>query len=241
MIFEDIIKFLRKPYYEEKVFSVNKSALKNLFWSFLFLCISICCVLILLKIIDDIVVRIFHYRSIKSDLNNFLKTVLRKNIIYSIMAFTIMPFFEELAFRLPLIPKKKYLLLSAIIILYFSFGGKYNSLSAFQNIYCLALFCFCILTVIFLYFLINEEKLITFINAHYTLYFYYVCVVFGLTHLYNAGEHIQWSIFYLYPLFVTPQIIAGFMLGYLRNTQHFIYGLLLHMTMNFISVSPTLL
>jgi len=242
-MFTDIIDFLKHPYYKESVFSLSGYALRKFFQSCLFFVIAAAIVALLLALLDYAIVHYTHYHSIKKDLldSDSFNEKLRQNIVNVIIIFTIAPLCEELAFRLPLIPKKEYWLLGAVIILYFSFGGKYTSLSAFQNGYRLMFFCLSILTVVALFFIIKEEKLISFINSHYFAYFYFVCITFGLIHIFNARDSFQWNIFYLYPLFVIPQMIMGVIMGYLRNTEHFIYGLLFHMLFNFISSIPFLL
>lgn len=190
--------------------------------------------------LDLLLVHIFHFHSILDQLRETRNMLIKHNSVIAICAFTTVPLVEELIFRLPLVPKKYFLFVSSILILYVSLGGKtYNTI--FFHDY-LKIIIFIILSLS-LYFTINNitfAKISDFIHKHYRTYFYLLTLSFGLLHIFNA-DSIQWQIFYLYPLFVLPQIILGFAIAYLRNTLHFVYGLALHILVNLISILFTLI
>lgn len=67
------------------------------------------------------------------------------------------------------------------------------------------------------------------------LIFYLVAVIFGLMHIFNYSP-IYPNLWYIYPVFVLPEIILGFAFGYIRIKYGFFYGFLLHFLVNLVFV-----
>jgi hypothetical protein len=189
-----------------------------------------------LKLFDLLFVHYFNLPSILNDLKAATNFFVNKSIFNAIIVFTVAPMFEELMFRLSLIPRKVYFLVTSITLFYFILGGRsYNFYLFYDPVRLIFLIsgCFCLF---FTFYKISFDRIIKWINKHYTLYFYTWVILFGLIHILNA-KNIQWTVIYLYPFFVLPQIILGFAIAYLRNTLNFLYGLAMHIIVNAIAVS----
>ena len=60
-------------------------------------------------------------------------------------------------------------------------------------------------------------------------------ILFGLVHIANFAP-INTTIWFLYPIYVLPQVVLGYLIVFLRLKHGFIYGLGLHILVNFIAV-----
>lgn len=60
-------------------------------------------------------------------------------------------------------------------------------------------------------------------------------ISFGLVHIANFAP-INTSIWFLYPIYVLPQITLGYLTVFLRLRYGFIYGVVLHVLVNFVAV-----
>lgn len=60
-------------------------------------------------------------------------------------------------------------------------------------------------------------------------------ISFGLVHITNFAP-INMNIWFLYPIYVLPQVVLGYLIVFLRLKHGFIYGLGLHILVNFIAV-----
>lgn len=60
-------------------------------------------------------------------------------------------------------------------------------------------------------------------------------ISFGLVHITNFAP-INTTIWFLYPIYVLPQVVLGYLIVFLRLKHGFIYGLGLHILVNFIAV-----
>lgn len=60
-------------------------------------------------------------------------------------------------------------------------------------------------------------------------------ISFGLVHITNFAP-INMNIWFLYPIYVLPQVVLGYLIVFLRLKHGFIYGLSLHILVNFIAV-----
>ncbi|SHL25408.1 CPBP family intramembrane glutamic endopeptidase [Flavobacterium xanthum] len=111
----------------------------------------------------------------------------------------IIPFFEELLFRLYLRYKDNYAL--HFIVAVASLTGKRNQQKA-------------------------TTFLRSVWTKRYKFIFYFSAVLFGMVHITNF--EFSYTILLLSPLLVAPQIILGLIIGYLRVRDGFISGFLMH-------------
>jgi hypothetical protein len=235
-----MVSFIKNPFYTENKFAINNKNISAFASCFCVCYLIIICVSMFLSVLDYILVHKFAFPSIRNDLKFTNTAFINKDILNAILVLTLAPVVEELIFRLSLIPKRRYILIILVLITYTILGGKFNNLTFFQDIYKIVIFFASSLFSILIFYKINLGKVRNFIKNHYTLYFYIFVFAFGLIHILNI-KIIHWNMFYLYPIFVLPQLILGFAIAYLRNTIHFLYGLLMHIVVNFIAVFFTLL
>ena len=88
--------------------------------------------------------------------------------------------------------------------------------------------------------LLFRGPLLFFKKSPYFKYAYYLSVLlFGIVHVFNFEGGRQ--IYYLTPLLIAPQLIAGFFLGYIRVKFGLKWSILLHAAFNTVLIGPMLL
>ena len=129
-----------------------------------------------------------------------------------IIAVIILPFIEEIIFRLYLRLKHNYPLQFLFFIL--SAGGKKQSESVVARI---------------------ENKW----HKYYKIIFYFSAVLFALIHLVNYD--ISPKVLVFAPLLFAPQFLVGLLTGYIRVKFGFLWGFYLHALHNLIFLLPVFL
>ena len=203
--------------------------LKGLFLYFL----SVSIIAMFIMGIDEIIVKNLNYPSIhdlfrksKSNINN------NYNIFLIVL---LLPFIEELFFRLILVPSRRNITIFTFLLsLFLCYGGLYPQ--KIDWFLFLSITISSVTSVIILYFLnknskielffLNKQKILTIISF----------VTFGLIHLGNI-EKIYWELILFYPVYVLPQISIGYFCSILRLKFGFIWGVLFHSTINLIGSS----
>ena len=149
------------------------------------------------------------------------------------------PFIEELIFRLPLRFKKVYFIPFTLIILI------YAGILIFKKLHlapAVSIPLFVAITTFLVFYFFNRnmaEKREKTLSANYSLYFYSVAILFALFHLSNYNYTPNLLIFA--PIVVLPQFISGFLFGFIRIKQGFIWSFFLHALHNAIFLVPVLL
>lgn len=149
---------------------------------------------------------------------------------YIIIAILI-PFIEEVIFRLPMNLKKSSIAIS-IAILYLRFSG--NFITNFIDIRKTEdIFKILIAIIIFttLMIVLSQKKLDIIKRKHYRIVFYFIAICFGLIHITNFHP-INYYLFFLYPFYVLPQFFMGVFIGHFRIRYGFIWGWALHALIN---------
>ncbi|MFT3945876.1 MAG: CPBP family glutamic-type intramembrane protease [Agriterribacter sp.] len=192
----------------------------------------------LTALIVSITERILHqfgYDSIKNKLAANKAYINEATIVKQILiAVIIAPFVEEIIFRLPLNFEKRSIALSISLMVYrYSGDGLFTfSTDPIHNwLRFLLTISAYILTVCFL----NSNYLKNLKNKKQKKVYYISAIAFGLIHISNFTP-IQWSVFFVYPIYVLPQVIMGLLLANFRLRYGFLWGLLLHACLNGISV-----
>ncbi|RUT72819.1 CPBP family glutamic-type intramembrane protease [Ancylomarina longa] len=134
------------------------------------------------------------------------------------------PIIEELTFRLLLIPKYSYISFSlSLIIITFSksiWGTNYG-----YELYLLALPAFCLAHYIFKDKSFNTTKSVKLL-VHISV------VIFAFMHIFNFVDVKTWM-YFIFPILTAPQILMGYILSFSRLKYGFLFGVLLHMLVNF--------
>ena len=77
------------------------------------------------------------------------------------------------------------------------------------------------------------EGIATFLESKFKYIFHLSAIIFGMIHLSNY-ETIYWWMIIIIPIITAPYISMGYIFGYVRMKYGFLYGLLMHSTINFI-------
>ncbi len=105
----------------------------------------------------------------------------------------------------------------------------------------LGVFAFVFFGLVMLYLNAKDavQDLADFWERNFGKLYYFSVLSFGLIHLLNYSLPL-WKLLALAPVLVLPQILLGFILGYLRMRYHFGFALALHAIHNGILIIPTL-
>jgi hypothetical protein len=184
---------------------------------------------------EQLVTHVLHLKSIQeqyktSMLRFFTKFGYLKAVLYiCIMA----PIIEESIFRLPLSFKRSHIAVAfgfALVLLARLIPGMSQQNLTINILVRVALFA---AGYFALYKSLPEIKVPNKrLQAHLMIT---SIVVFGLMHIFNYAP-LQWSIIFIYPLFVIPQLCMGWLLTYIRFKNGFFWGMGLHALINSISM-----
>ncbi|AUC76273.1 CPBP family intramembrane glutamic endopeptidase [Olleya sp. Bg11-27] len=87
--------------------------------------------------------------------------------------------------------------------------------------------------------LIFRGPITLFNKKHFKIAFYSFTILFGYVHILNF--EITPKILLLSPLLVAPQIVVGFIFGYIRVRLGLVYSMLLHASYNGVIIIPSVL
>jgi len=153
----------------------------------------------------------------------------QKNIkgYYGIFMVVILgPLVEELIFRLILVPKRKNI---AIFTFVFSFLvlNKTYYINKIDWLLLVSLVVSGLLSFLVFKLLKQNPKIETVIGKRQKIITMVSVVLFGLGHIANI-ETLHWELALLYPVYVLPQMILGYIFSVQRLKLGFIWGLLFH-------------
>ncbi|GET32387.1 hypothetical protein PbJCM13498_12500 [Prolixibacter bellariivorans] len=149
-------------------------------------------------------------------------------LTWSLLVTVFIPLLEELTFRTHLRPGKQNFLLSfiGVLLVVGALILSYSHASDKQPAI-IAVAAGLLLLAIYLFFQRRIFLLLgRFWRRNYARVFYISTILFGFYHLQNYTLTLTFLV--LSPVFVSPQIFAGFNIGYLRVRQGFWWGFVLH-------------
>ena len=203
--YSDLFIFLKKPVDAPTNNRPIASKAKRLF-TILLLDISLMAIcLLLLKIIESTGL----YSTNDNKLNELLKTM--PAAVFAILGVLIIPFTEEVIFRLYLRYNTNYLLRFLVSLSFVA--GKKNKVRV-------------------------EAWVKKIWHQQYRYIFYLAALLFGFIHIFNYEYDLKMLI--LFPLITIPQIVGGILLGYLRVRFNLIWGFFLHALHNAIFLLPVI-
>ncbi len=170
------------------------------------------------------------------DILKSIRVLTNNNNFYIIflVAFFV-PVVEETMFRLWLSLDPRHIAISsAVILTYLLFGLK----DLFHmNLKALAIVLSFIIISLVIYGMLKDKNIKKYLERFISIRFLSAisAVSFGLVHITNFAP-INTNIWFLYPIYVLPQIVLGYLIVFLRLKHGFIYGLGLHVLVNFIAV-----
>jgi len=154
-----------------------------------------------------------------------------------IVGVLILPFIEEVLFRLSLKFKPIYLSLTSGVFVYYILTKLvfHTKLSAVDESFLMRVGA-SIFSGIILYSVFNiksvKNRLIKFYSLHFRSIYYVTCVVFAWIHI--SKYELNWTNVLLLPILTLPQLFSAIVYGYIRVSFGFRYPLLLHLTNNLI-------
>jgi hypothetical protein len=173
--------------------------------------------------------------------NHLVMKFIKENskIVIIILLILVGPFIEELIFRLPLRFKKAYFI--PFILIFLIYTGTLI-LKTLHLSLAVSIPLFTGITAFSFYYIFNRNmarKRETILSANYSFYFYSLTILFALFHLSNYNYTPNLLLFA--PIVVLPQFICGFLIGFIRIKQGFIWGFFFHALHNAVFVLPVLL
>ena len=173
--------------------------------------------------------------------NHLIGELIKNNNITFIVIFLILvgPFIEELIFRLPLRYKKANFIPLTVVILFFTGTLLFKKLHLSLA---LSIPLFVVFTAFSIFYIFNRrmaENRDKFLTSNYPYFFYSLTILFALIHISNFSYSVSLLLFA--PIIVLPQFVAGFLFGFIRIKQGFIWGFFLHALHNAIFILPVLL
>ena len=144
-------------------------------------------------------------------------------ILYAVFA---APIIEEILFRSWLKWTKRNIYI--LIITLISVVGLSFFRHRFQHIYIMLIL---LLLVVALIYLLKNIKVEPFIAKHFKCFLWSSSIVFGLVHASNCTGNIWYIIGFSFIL-GSPQIVSGFILGYIRMNYGLRYSILFHFLVN---------
>lgn len=189
-----------------------------------------------LMILAGILIRVTSYvlkHKFNISIDSGNNSLVLKSLTDYILLVIFVPIIEEILFRLWQNFNKRNIIISFTLILLLPLINllkiKHFSITYFiiLGIILIPIFIFCFLWRGY------TDQSVQISIKYKKLLFYVSAVSFGLLHITNFAP-INYSIILIYPIFVLPQIIMGFTIGYTRIKYGFLYGLLLHCMINII-------
>lgn len=149
------------------------------------------------------------------------------------------PLIEEVPFRLWLAPNPLFFFISfALITTQYAplpFTGRLREVGLADDFLVLVRIAFYLIigAVITLFFYLRQrdgKPYADFFRRYVAVYYYVAAIVFGFVHLSNYNYNVEpW---WYAPVLILPQLIGGFVFGYIRIRLGFWYAVLAHMATN---------
>ena len=151
--------------------------------------------------------------------------------LYSVLFIILIgPIFEEIIFRSWLRFTRNNLI---VFIIALSVLDLYSVFQSKIELTIVLFFILLIVLIIVKYYSIKRIEM--FISSNFKYFFYATAISFGLLHAFNSSGNI-YLILGLSIILGAPQIIGGFILGFIRMKYGLIYSILFHIMINSIFV-----
>ena len=232
-LFKDVFSFIKKPH--------NKPDLEKSVKIKIYDTIG----LFILKMILLIPVVLFF--ALVYDPQNIQSVSMAKRfspIVLLIVGGFLLPFVEEVAFRLSLIFNSIYFSLSSSALMYYFLTKAvfHTKISAVDESFILRT-SIALIFGILIFLILNiesvKEKFTKFWSSHFRSIFYISCLIFAWMHI--SKYEIIWMNILLLPIITLPQLLSAIIYGYTRVSFGFRYPLFLHISMNTISIGLSLI
>lgn len=165
-------------------------------------------------------------------------------LVFLVVGVFILPFLEEVAFRLSLRFKPIYLTVSSVVLCYYILTKLVfrSSMSLIDDSFVVRVLSSLFVGLV-LFFIVNEasikEQLERFWSAHFRWIYYIICLLFAWIHI--TKYELSWTNLLLLPILTLPQLLSALIYGYIRVSYGFQYPLFFHMTNNLLAIGLTFL
>ena len=208
-----------KYHFHLKKSSKGITLIRDLFLAFL--------ILFCANLIKSIVVVLFNVsfelRAYNGEIGNFL---LKGGNYLNVLVFTVL--LEELAFRLLLVPNKRNIFISLIVLSTLVLDWLLIISGINEEAYFLIIIFSLVIICIVLHFIIPTT--IMFAVANKNIYFTLSVVGFTFFHLFSYC--FSWGLLFWTPVFFLPQLVGGIILGYLRLKYGIVWSIIFHSIYN---------
>ena len=182
------------------------------------------CALLLMFLVDEFLIKKMGFPSVFKLMIVSQKKIKGYNGFFLVVILG--PLVEELIFRLILVPKRRNI---AIFTFVFSFliMNKTYYLIEIDWLLLRSLAASGLLSFLVFKLLKRKPEIETAIGKRQKMITMVSVVLFGLAHIANI-ENLHWELALLYPVYVLPQMILGYIFSVQRLKLGFIWGLLFH-------------
>lgn len=166
------------------------------------------------------------------------------SLILLVIGGIILPFVEEIAFRMSLVFKPFYFALSSSALIYYLLTKAVfqTKISTFDESFFLRLGGSLGIGLI-LWLAVNRSAIRQYLEkfwlANFRYIYYLSCIVFAWMHIYKY--ELIWLNVVLLPILTLPQLMSAIIYGYIRVVFGFQYPLLVHMTMNTVAIGLSII
>lgn len=232
-LFREIVNFIKHPKYDN---TIDKSIRLKIYDTI---------GLFILKMIFLIPVALFF--ALVYDPENVLEGNMSERftpLVFLLVGGIVLPFVEEVAFRLSLKFKPVYLALSSAVLCYYMLTKIVfeSKISAIDESFWIRAGISVVLGVV-LYSIVNFRSirgtLMKFWALHFRSIYYVLSVSFAWVHI--TKYELNWTNVLLLPILTLPQLFSALIYGYMRVSFGFQYPLLFHMSNNLIAISLSFL
>lgn len=220
-----IILFTKKPYsIEESELKIKVLISQNIKLYLIHLLISLI-----------IIVPVAYLKSIFEVYPRDTDLLIKNILLVNVFNYFVLPFIEELAFRLSLVYKKIHLSfsISSLVLSFLLISLKSPNYLALAIVF--------IVMTLLLYFLFSSNSKLDLLlsnswERNFRFIFYFFVIAFGFMHTFNY--HLSCKVLFLAPLIVLPQLISGVLYSYARIKFGFLSAIIQHIVYNLTMMLP---
>ena len=182
------------------------------------------CALLLMFLVDEFLIKKMGFPSVFKLMIESQKKI---KGYYSIFMVVILgPLVEELIFRLILVPKRRNIAIFTFVFSFLIINKTYYFIEI-DWLLLMSLAVSGLLSFLVFNLLKRKPEIETAIGKRQKMITMVSVVLFGLAHIANI-ENLHWELALLYPVYVLPQMILGYIFSVQRLKLGFIWGLLFH-------------
>ena len=230
IMFQEIWSFLLNPssLRDNEVKESTRHKFQKLFKVYLFCMASLVVSAVLIGIVDVILGEFLHYSIAKKIQANQLEFRTYWGKSAWLITVLLAPVSEEIVFRLPLSTNKKWFILSISLFVFYFLGDNIIDFQSFS----FTRIAVSTLTYLSLYVFLTDRLFNWFITNGFNVFCWGLIILFSWVHIGNFAP-INWSIIYLYPIYVLPQLFYGIGASFLMvKYKNLLWPLMLHVLIN---------